>query len=58
MELYDEYRGAQVGEGRKGLTFRLLFQSQDRTLTGEEVSATEARILAAARSGLNAEPRG
>ena len=58
VELYDEYRGAQVGEGRKGLTFRLLFQSKDRTLTGEEVSATEARILAAARSGLNAEPRG
>jgi phenylalanyl-tRNA synthetase beta chain len=58
VELYDEYRGAQVGEGRKGLTFRLLFQSDDRTLTGEEVSATEARIVAATRSDLNAELRG
>jgi phenylalanyl-tRNA synthetase beta chain len=58
VELYDEYRGAQVGEGRKGLTFRLVFQSDDRTLTGEEVSATEARVIAATRSDLNAELRG
>jgi phenylalanyl-tRNA synthetase beta chain len=57
VELYDEYRGAQVREGRKGLTFRLLFQSEDRTLTGEEVAAAEARILAAARSRLGAELR-
>jgi phenylalanyl-tRNA synthetase beta chain len=58
VELYDEYRGAQVGEGRKGLTFRLIFQSADRTLTSEEVAAAEARILAAARSRLGAELRG
>jgi phenylalanyl-tRNA synthetase beta chain len=58
VELYDEYFGAQVGEGRKGLTFRLVFQSDERTLTGEEVSAAETRIVTAARSGLSAEPRG
>jgi phenylalanyl-tRNA synthetase beta chain len=57
VELYDEYRGAQVGEGRKGLTFRLVFQSEDRTLTSDEVAAAEARILAAARSRLGAELR-
>ena len=58
VELYDEYRGAQVGEERKGLTFRLVFQSDDRTLTSEEVAGAEARILAAARSRLGAELRG
>jgi phenylalanyl-tRNA synthetase beta chain len=58
VELYDEYHGAQVGEGRKGLTFRLVFQSEDRTLTSEEVAEAEARILAAARSRLGAELRG
>ena len=57
VELYDEYRGAQVGEGRKGLTFRLVFQSDDRTLTGEEVTSAEGRVLAASRTGLGAEPR-
>jgi phenylalanyl-tRNA synthetase beta chain len=58
VELYDEYRGAQVGEGRKGLTFRLVFQSDDRTLTGDEVAAAESRIVSSARSNLNAVPRG
>jgi phenylalanyl-tRNA synthetase beta chain len=57
VELYDEFRGTQVGQGRKGLTFRLLFQAEDRTLTSNEVAAAEARILAAARSRLGAELR-
>jgi phenylalanyl-tRNA synthetase beta chain len=57
VELYDEYRGAQVPDGRKGLTLRLLFQSDDRTLTGEEVAAAEGRIIKALRSELGGEPR-
>jgi len=58
VDLYDEYRGSQVTAGRKGLTFRLTFQADDRTLTGDEVAAAEARIAAAARERLGAEPRG
>ncbi len=58
VDLYDEYRGAQVPEGRKGLTFRLAFRSDSGTLTGEEVAAAEGRILKALRSGLGAEARG
>ena len=57
VELYDEYRGAQVPDGRKGLTLRLLFQSDDKTLTGEEVAVAEGRIIKALRSELGGEPR-
>jgi phenylalanyl-tRNA synthetase beta chain len=57
VELYDEYRGRQVDAGRKGLTFRLLFQAADRTLTGEEVAAAEGRLLQALKSEIDARPR-
>jgi phenylalanyl-tRNA synthetase beta chain len=57
VELDDEYRGTQVPDGRKGLTLRLLFQSDDRTLTGEEAAAAESRIIKALRSELGGEPR-
>ncbi|TKJ42449.1 phenylalanine--tRNA ligase subunit beta [candidate division LCP-89 bacterium B3_LCP] len=35
-ELFDVYRGPQVGEGKKSIAFRLYFQSPVRTLTDEE----------------------
>ncbi|HEV3232997.1 MAG TPA: phenylalanine--tRNA ligase subunit beta [Candidatus Dormibacteraeota bacterium] len=57
VDLYDEYRGRQVDPGRKGLTFRLTFQAGDRTLTGEEVSAAEARILHSLKAEIDALPR-
>ncbi|MFN2462462.1 MAG: phenylalanine--tRNA ligase subunit beta [Candidatus Dormibacteria bacterium] len=44
VELFDEYRGAQVPDEHKGLGFRLFFQSLERTLTGAEVASAEARI--------------
>ena len=38
-EVFDVYRGAQVGEGRASLAVRLEFRAADRTLTDEEVAA-------------------
>ncbi len=38
-EVFDLYRGEQVGEGRKSLALRLSFQASDRTLTEDEVNA-------------------
>ena len=36
--VFDLYRGAQVGEGRKSIAVRLEFRAADRTLTDEEVA--------------------
>ncbi|HLD29894.1 MAG TPA: phenylalanine--tRNA ligase subunit beta, partial [bacterium] len=43
--LTDHYSGPQVAEGKKSLTFRLIFQSDERTLTDDEVEEKLARVL-------------
>ena len=45
-EIFDLYRGEQVGEGRKSLALRLTFRAPDRTLTDEEVAERRAAITA------------
>jgi phenylalanyl-tRNA synthetase beta chain len=46
-EVFDLYRGEQLGEGRKSLALRLTFRAADRTLTDEEVAERRATIEAA-----------
>jgi phenylalanyl-tRNA synthetase beta chain len=57
ITLTDDYRGSNVPEGKKSLTFALRFRALDRTLTQAE--ATEARDsgVAMAKSKFNAEIR-
>jgi phenylalanyl-tRNA synthetase beta chain len=43
-DVFDLYRGEQVGEGRKSLALRLTFRAADRTLTDEEVAERRAAI--------------
>ncbi|HLL68399.1 MAG TPA: phenylalanine--tRNA ligase subunit beta [Micromonosporaceae bacterium] len=53
VRLFDVYAGAQVGEGRKSLAYKLAFRADDRTLTVEDaVAARDAAVaLAAQRCG-------
>ena len=46
-EVFDVYRGAQVGEGSASLALRLEFRASDRTLTDEEADKRRAKIVAA-----------
>ncbi|MFM6963453.1 MAG: phenylalanine--tRNA ligase subunit beta [Micrococcales bacterium] len=46
IELTDDYRGQNLDEGKKSLTFALRFRAEDRTLTQAE--ATEVRDAAVA----------
>ena len=50
VELRDEFRGAQMGEGRKGWTFRLTFRSPERTLTTEEAQEWQEAVILALRT--------
>ena len=43
-EVFDLYRGEQLGEGRKSLALRLSFRAPDRTLTDEEVAERRRAI--------------
>jgi phenylalanyl-tRNA synthetase beta chain len=43
-EVFDLYRGEQIGEGKKSLALRLTFRAADRTLTDEEVAEQRRAI--------------
>lgn len=47
LELFDVYRGDQVGHGRRSLAFHLVYGSADHTLNEEEVASIHNRVLAA-----------
>jgi phenylalanyl-tRNA synthetase beta chain len=44
VSVFDEYRGPQLGEGKRSLAFRLAFGSSERTLTDEDVAPVRAAI--------------
>ena len=45
VKLLDIYRGAQVGEGKKSVTFRIVLRSADHTLTVDEADKAAKKIL-------------
>jgi phenylalanyl-tRNA synthetase beta chain len=57
VEVFDVYRGAQVGEGRVSLALHLAFRAPDRTLTEEEVRASVDTAVAALGAEVGAEQR-
>jgi phenylalanyl-tRNA synthetase beta chain len=46
LELFDVYRGKQVGEGKKSVAYSLTLRAPDRTLTDEECDRMVKKILA------------
>jgi phenylalanyl-tRNA synthetase beta chain len=54
---FDEYRGAQVGEGRKSVALRIVLQSREGTLTDEQADAAMSGVVALLRERFGAEPR-
>jgi len=56
-DVFDVYRGAQVGEGSTSLALRLEFRAADRTLTDEEAGERRAKIVAALSEQLEAQLR-
>jgi phenylalanyl-tRNA synthetase beta chain len=45
LEVFDEYRGEQIGEGKRSLAFRAAFGSLEGTLTDEDVAPVRASIV-------------
>jgi len=44
--VFDVYRGAQIGEGKKSVAIALVFQSPERTLSDEDAARLRERIVA------------
>ena len=45
VKLFDIYRGTQLGEGKKSVSFRVTLRANDRTLTVEEADKVSSKIL-------------
>ena len=45
IQFFDVYRGAQIGEGKKSVSFSVSLRSADHTLTVEEADKAAAKIL-------------
>lgn len=45
LQLFDLFRGGQIGGGKKSLAYRLTYQAPDRTLTDSEVAQVRNRII-------------
>lgn len=56
--LFDVYRGAQAGVGKKSLAYRLTYQAPDRTLTDSEVAKARGKIVKRLQEALGAVLRG
>ncbi len=54
VRVFDEYRGPQVGEGKKSLAARAVIQRFDGTITDEEADAAMQRALEALRASVGA----
>jgi len=45
VEIFDIYRGASLGEGKKSIAFSLVYQSDEKSLTDEAVDKVQGLIL-------------
>jgi phenylalanyl-tRNA synthetase beta chain len=55
--LFDVYRGADLGKGRKSLAFRVLLQDTRKTLTDAEVESAVAQLREILQQQFNAKLR-
>jgi phenylalanyl-tRNA synthetase beta chain len=57
LDLYDLYRGGQVPEGCKSLTYSIQFQSDSKTLSEDDINTVMSGIITRLKTGINAELR-
>lgn len=57
VELFDVFRGEQLGENKKSLAFQLAFRAADRTLTDEEVNDYRMAAVKSAEELVGAKMR-
>ncbi|MBF0552454.1 MAG: phenylalanine--tRNA ligase subunit beta, partial [Deltaproteobacteria bacterium] len=55
--LFDLYRGKHLAEGEKGLGFRIVYRSVERTLEDAEVNRLHEQVIAAVSAQAGVRPR-
>jgi len=57
VELFDEYRGENVPEGKRSLAFRIVYRAGDRTLTDEDIEPVHQKVRSALEEKFQASLR-
>ena len=57
IQLFDIYRGKQIGQGFKSVAYAIKFQSSEKTLTDNEINEVFEKILSALKNQLDAKLR-
>jgi phenylalanyl-tRNA synthetase beta chain len=57
ITLFDLYQGPPVPEGKKGVSYRIRYRANDRTLTDEEVNQYHEKIFAGLKEAFQIELR-
>lgn len=57
IQLFDVYRGENLGKGRKSMAYSLTYRSMDKTLTDEVANAFHDKVKAALRQDVSADIR-
>jgi phenylalanyl-tRNA synthetase beta chain len=58
VSLFDIFRGAQIGAGKKSMAYSLTYQAPDRTLTDKDATAIRQKIIRRLELEFNAKLRG
>ncbi len=45
IEIFDVYRGKEIGSDKKNLAFHIIYQAENRTLTGKEIDGIQKKII-------------
>ena len=57
VTLFDVYRGAQIGDGKKSMAFKIVFSPDDHEFTNEEIDKYIQKLLKKLSFTLNIEIR-
>ena len=57
IQLFDIYKGKQIGEGEKSLAFKLFYQAENKTLNDKEATKLRNKIVRVLEHELNAKLR-
>lgn len=57
IDLVDVYEGEQIGDGKKSLTYSIIYRSLDRTLTDKEVNSINDKLIDSVSNTFNTQIR-
>lgn len=57
VELFDVYEGKGIEKGKKSMAYRIVYRSNDRTLTSEDADAVHKKVIRTIEKNCNAKMR-